>query len=88
MAFIYLLVSKPRYKISYVGWTNNLKKRLKEHNEGKGAKFTRGRKWKLIYYEVANNKSSALKREYELKKNRKLRNFIKNMFSKKIINEK
>ena len=83
MAFIYLLVAKPQYKISYIGWTNNLKKRLKEHNEGKGAKFTRGRKWKLIYYEVVNNKSSALKREYELKKNRKLRNLIKKTFLKK-----
>ena len=87
--FVYLLVNVSKNKvISYVGYTSDLKKRLKEHNEGKGAKFTRGRKWKLIYYEVVNNKSSALKREYELKKNRKLRNFIKNMFSKKIINEK
>jgi len=88
MPFVYFLVTKSKYNISYIGWTNNLKKRIREHNEGKGAKFTRGRKWKLIYYEVVNNKSSALKREYELKKNRKLRNFIKNMFSKKIINEK
>ena len=88
MAFIYLLVAKPEYKISYIGWTNNLKKRLKEHNEGKGAKFTRGRKWKLIYYEVVKNKSLALKREYKLKKNRKLRNLIKKKFLKKKINEK
>jgi len=88
MAFIYFLVAKPEYKISYIGWTNNLKKRIKEHNEGKGAKFTRGRKWKLIYYEVVNNKSTALKREYELKKNRKLRNLIKKNFQKKKINEK
>ena len=88
MAFVYFLVAKPRYNISYIGWTNNLKKRIKEHNAGKGAKFTRGRKWKLIYYEVVNNKSTALKREYELKKNRKLRNLIKKMFSKKKFNEK
>jgi len=88
MSFIYFLVAKPEYKISYIGWTNNLKKRLKEHNEGKGAKFTRGRKWKLIYYEIVKDKSSALKREYELKKNRKLRNLIKKIFLKKKINEK
>ena len=88
MAFIYLLVAKPEYKISYIGWTNNLKKRLKEHNEGKGAKFTRGRKWKLIYYEIVKDKSSALKREYKLKKNRKLRNLIKKKFLKKKINER
>ena len=88
MAFIYFLVAKPEYKISYIGWTNNLKKRLKEHNEGKGAKFKRGRKWKLIYYEIVKDKSSALKREYELKKNRKLRNLIKKIFLKKKFNEK
>ena len=35
--------------ITYVGWTNNLKKRLQIHNSGKGAKFTRGRKWILIF---------------------------------------
>ena len=55
------------------------------YNEGKGAKFTRGRKWKLIYYEVVSDKSSALKREHELKKDRKLRNYIKKMFSNKNI---
>jgi putative endonuclease len=89
MAFVYFLVSKPLYNISYIGWTNNLKKRIQDHNEGKGAKFTKGRKWKLIYYEVVNDKSAALKREHELKKNRKLRNYIKKMFSdKNILNEK
>ena len=89
MAFVYFLVVKPRYNISYIGWTNNLKKRIRDHNEGKGAKFTKGRKWKLIYYEVVNDKSAALKREYELKKNRRLRNYIKKMFSTKdILNEK
>jgi putative endonuclease len=89
MAFVYFLVAKPRYNISYIGWTYDLKKRLKQHNEGKGAKFTRGRKWKLIYFEILNNKNAALKREYELKKNRKLRNYIKKMFSNKnILNEK
>jgi putative endonuclease len=88
MAFVYLLIAKPNYKISYVGWTNDLKRRLKEHNEGNGAKFTRGRKWILIYFETVKNKSSALKREYELKKNRKLRNLIKKIYLRKMINEK
>ena len=88
MAFVYFLVSEPGYNISYIGWTNNLKKRIIEHNEGKGAKFTKGRKWKLIYYEVVNDRGAALKREYELKKNRKLRNYIKKNFSNvNILNE-
>ena len=49
--FVYLIVSiRTKKKLSYVGYTNNLKNRVKLHNNSKGAKFTRGRKWKLIYY--------------------------------------
>jgi len=48
--FVYLILNiKNRKTISYVGWTNNLRKRLQLHNSGKGAKFTRGRRWILIY---------------------------------------
>jgi len=76
--FVYLLVSNNKNKIiSYVGSTNNLINRIKLHNNGKGAKFTKGRYWKLIYYEILLNRSDALKKEYYLKNNRKLRNFIK-----------
>jgi len=76
--FVYLLVSNNKKKIiSYVGSTNNLINRIKLHNNGKGAKFTKGRYWKLIYYEILLNRSDALKKEYYLKNNRKLRNFIK-----------
>jgi|TARA_B110000046_G_scaffold89843_1_gene97875 putative endonuclease len=66
--------------ITYVGYTNNIKKRISLHNSGKGAKFTRGRKWKLIYKEKFNSKNKAISREYYIKKNRKLRNEIKNKF--------
>ena len=48
--------------------TLKLKKRLGLHNSGKGAKFTRGKKWKLVYYEKYDSKSSAMKNEYILKK--------------------
>tara|TARA_Y100001958_G_C20702588_1_gene207914 strand:- start:255 stop:506 length:252 start_codon:yes stop_codon:yes gene_type:complete len=77
--FVYLIVSnlKKNKKISYVGYTNNLKKRLVLHNTGKGAKFTRGKKWKLVYYEKYDSKSTAMKKEFELKKNYKLRRQIK-----------
>ncbi len=64
--------------VSYIGYTNNLKKRIKLHNSGKGAKFTRGRKWKLIYKEKFRSKSKAISREYYIKKNRTLRNKLKN----------
>ena len=76
--FVYLIVSslKNNKKTSYVGYTKNLKKRLKLHNQGKGAKFTRGKRWKLVYYEKYDSKSEAMSREYSLKKNYKLRNKI------------
>ena len=78
MHFVYLVVTKNNDKIiSYVGYTNNLDKRILLHNTSKGAKFTRGRSWKLIYYKKYKNISTALKEEYKLKKDYKLRNKIK-----------
>ena len=73
-----MLISKSSKPVSYIGYTNNLKKRIKLHNSGKGAKFTRGRKWKLIYKEKLSSKKEAISREYYIKKNRTLRNKIKN----------
>lgn len=53
----------------YTGWTNNLEKRITQHSSGKGAKYTKGRgPVKLVYYEEFNEKSEAMKREYEIKK--------------------
>ena len=78
MYFVYLLVTKNKNRtISYVGYTKDINKRLKLHNKSKGAKFTRGRKWKLAYYKRYNNKNLAMKEEYKLKKNYKLRSKIK-----------
>ena len=80
--FVYLIISKNKQKyLSYVGYTNNLKKRLAKHNASKGAKFTRGRKWKLAYSKKYLSKSIALKEEYKLKKNIKLRKKIKLKFN-------
>jgi putative endonuclease len=76
--FVYLIVSKKNYKLtSYVGYTNNLKKRLSLHNSSKGAKFTRGRFWKIIYKKSFDTKKEALIYEYMLKKDRFKRNKIK-----------
>ena len=79
--FVYLLVSslKNNKKISYVGYTNNLKKRVNLHNKGKGAKFTRGKKWKLVYYKKYDSKSLAMRNEFKLKKNYKLRKKLINI---------
>lgn len=52
----------------YTGYTNNLDKRIQTHNEGKGAKYTKGRgPVELIYYEEFSEKSMALKREWAIK---------------------
>ena len=71
--YVYMLKSKSIKPITYVGYTNNLKKRLDLHNSGKGAKFTRGKKWELVYYQKHDSKSDAMKNEHKLKKNYKLR---------------
>ena len=78
MYYVYMLKSKGIKSVTYVGYTNNLKKRINLHNSGKGAKFTKGRKWKLIYKETRKSKKEAISREYYIKKNRTLRNKIKN----------
>jgi len=76
--YVYLLVSFRNKKlISYVGYTNDLKKRLYLHNSSKGAKFTRGKKWKIAYFKEYSSKKKAMKEEYLLKKNTKKRNMIK-----------
>ena len=81
MYFVYLLITKSKKRtISYVGYAKDINKRLKLHNNSKGAKFTRGRKWKLAYYKKYNNKIVAMKEEYKLKKNYKLRSKIKKGF--------
>ena len=56
-------------KTLYTGWTNNLEKRVLVHNSGKGAKYTRARiPVKLVYFEEFEDKVSAQKREYAIKK--------------------
>ena len=79
--YVYILLTRKinRY-VSYVGYTKNLKKRLILHNSSKGAKFTKGNKWYLIYKKSYSSKSIAMKEEYKLKKNYKLRSSIKIKF--------
>ena len=82
--YVYLLISKRNNKyISYVGYTNNLENRLKLHNTSKGAKFTKGRKWSLIYKKCYKTKSLAMKNEYLLKNDRVKRKMIKDKFLNK-----
>ena len=72
--FVYVLGSRKKNKLkTYVGWTKNLNQRLRKHNLGRGARSTRGRNWKILYYEIFNSKEKAMRREYYLKKDRILR---------------
>ena len=80
--FVYLIGNYKKYKLTtYVGYTNNLKNRLKLHNSGKGAKFTRGRIWKLLYSEKYKTKKEAILRECYIKKNRKFRDLVKKNYT-------
>ena len=82
--FVYMILSEHKKRIiSYVGYTNNLLNRLTKHNSSKGAKFTKGKYWEIIYSKKYSNKSSAMKDEYKLKKDYKLRKKIKDNFLKK-----
>ena len=58
---------------TYVGYSTDVNSRLKKHNSSKGAKATRGYKWKIIYKKRFLSKSKALSFEYNLKKDRKKR---------------
>ena len=71
---VYMLVCTSSVKKrTYVGYTNNLKNRLKNHNSNKGAKYTKGNKWKIIYKRKFLSKKKAMSYEYILKHDRKER---------------
>ena len=79
-----MIITKHRNKvISYVGYTANLTNRLILHNSSKGAKFTRGKIWELVFYKKYISKKIAMKDEYKLKKNYKLRSKIKSNYLSK-----
>ena len=80
---VYMIITKKisRY-ITYVGYSNNIEKRLLLHNSSKGAKFTKGNKWRIIYRKSYKTKSEAMKAEYDLKKNFSYRSKIKKNYIK------
>ena len=75
--FVYIIGTKLPKVRTYVGWSNDVEKRFKAHNNSKGAKFTRGSKWKLLYQEELPSKSEAMRREANLKKDRQLRSQLR-----------
>jgi putative endonuclease len=81
--FVYLIKTTKGYlNKSYVGYTNNILKRLVKHNSNLGAKSTKGYKWELIYKKKFYSKNKALSFEYKLKKDRKERLRLINDFKK------
>ncbi len=68
MHYVYLIQSEKDFSY-YIGYTKDLKKRFKEHNQGKTKSIKHKIPYRLIYYEAFLNKTNAIKREYELKHN-------------------
>ena len=72
--FAYVLGSRRKNdRRTYVGWTTDVTRRLKQHNTGVGAKSTRGRNWILLYSEVCKSRSEAMSREWHIKRDRGFR---------------
>lgn len=72
--FVYILGTRSNTRpLTYVGWTNDVARRLKQHNAGKGARTTRGRVWVLLHSESFPTKREAMSREWHLKRDRKFR---------------
>jgi putative endonuclease len=72
--FVYVLGTRSKTRhLTYVGWTNDVARRLKQHNSGKGARTTRGRVWVLLHLEWFSTKREAMSREWHLKRDRKSR---------------
>ena len=82
--YVYFIKTLDDYPVkTYVGYTNNLNKRLEKHNSNLGAKSTRGYKWEFVYKKKFYSKSKALSFEYKLKKDRKERLRLLYEFKKK-----
>ena len=82
--FVYVLGSRANNRhLTYVGWTNDVTRRLKQHNAGKGARTTRGRAWVLLHSEWFPTRREAMSREWHLKRDRKFRKKLAQMLKSK-----
>jgi putative endonuclease len=66
---------------TYIGWTNDLDRRVSRHNTGKGARSTRGRAWLLLYAEKLATRVDAMRREWRLKRDRRFRKLLLGILS-------
>lgn len=82
VCFVYVIGSAGRGgHRTYVGWTTDLDQRLSRHNEGTGARSTRGRVWFLLYAERFTDRRAAMSREWHLKRDRAFRKLIAGVFA-------
>jgi putative endonuclease len=73
-AFVYVLGCRAKgRRLTYVGWTIDIDRRLAQHNAGAGARFTRGRVWVLLHVEKFRTRRQAMSREWHLKRDRRFR---------------
>jgi putative endonuclease len=82
MYFVYVLQSRDNGTY-YIGQTENVEKRIDEHNRGKSAYTKRKAPWNLIYVEEFDSRSKAMKREYEIKRH-KSRKYIENLLNNRL----
>jgi putative endonuclease len=76
--FAYVLGSRSKNDCrTYVGWTTDLARRLRQHNAGVGAKSSRGRTWVLLYSERCKTRNQAMSREWQIKRDRKFRTTLR-----------
>ncbi len=81
--FHYVYVLENKNKGLYIGYTENLERRLLEHNQGRNKSTKHGRPWRIIYCEACLHINDAKRREEYLKTNqgsrllkRRLRNYL------------
>jgi len=85
--FYYVYVLENKEKDIYIGYTNDLRKRLQEHNHKKNKSTKHGAPWGLIHYEAYRNKDDATRREKYMKTsqgNRLIKRMLKEYFYSRI----
>jgi len=82
--FVYVLGTTTRNgPLTYVGWTQDIERRLGQHNTGRGARFTRGRAWVLLHSERCASRRHAMSREWHLKRDRAFRkSLVRKLFNR------
>lgn len=73
---VYVIGSAGARPVTYVGWTNDLARRLGRHNAGAGARSTRGRTWVVLHTETFATRNEAMSREWHLKRDRAFRRIL------------